>query len=95
MCRERDVARFRITKSRAYAIRLSCGRFRGLGALRLKFPKSVKNAGMVGVDDIAADLSSSCKRGDRWFDGWIIGEGAQSFAQTSIRSCPSARLRSG
>ncbi|WP_066760051.1 hypothetical protein [Sphingomonas sp. CCH5-D11] len=38
MCRERDVAGFRTTKSRACAIRFRDSPFCGLGTLRLKFP---------------------------------------------------------
>ena len=50
---------------------------------------------MVGIDDIAADPSSSCERGDRGRSGCVVGEGAKSFAQTGIGPSHAAGLRSG
>lgn len=95
MCRECDVAVFRIAKSRACAIRLSCDPFCVFSTLRLKSAQSGKNAGVVGIDYIAANPSSACESGYRRRSGWFTSKGAKSLTQTSIGLCPATGLRSG
>lgn len=95
MCREGDVPGFGTPKSRACAIRLSGRRFGRAYTLRLKLAQGVENAGMMGIDDIAADSGGTRQGSHRGRGGWVVGKAAQGFAQACIGICPTAGLRCG